>query len=170
MQKQIAAILVIAGLAFSPSGCKAQEKKPPLPAGHPTMDGSVPPMSMQNAPKIDRNVVISKEVKEKWKAVKLVIEDKAAKTSKEYIVNLGADLAVPNTSMSVKVLAFLPHFSMGDTEITSKSNEPTMPAAQVRIQEPGKPEWKGWLFSLVPDMHPFEHEKLAIKLAGGVAQ
>lgn len=170
MQKQIAAMLIIAGLTFSCAGCKTHEKKPQLPAGHPSMEGSVPPMSMQNAPKIDRNVVISKEVKEKWKAVKLVIEDKAAKTSKEYIVNVGADLAVPDTSMSIKVLAFLPQFSMGDKEITSKSNEPTMPAAQVLIREPGKPEWKGWLFSMMPDMHPFEHEKLGIKLAGGVAK
>jgi hypothetical protein len=169
MQKQIVSAILIAGLAFSFAGCKTQERKPQLPAGHPGMEGA-PSMSVQNAPKIERKVVVSNDVKEKWKAVKLVIEDKAAKTSKEYIVNVGDDLAVPNTSMSIKVLAFLPQFSMGDTEITSKSNEPTMPAAQVLIQEPGKPEWKGWLFSMAPDMHPFEHEKLGIKLAGGVAK
>jgi hypothetical protein len=45
-----------------------------------------------------------------------------------------------------------------------------MPAAQVIVQEPGKPDWKGWLFSLQPDMHPYQHEKIALKLAGGVAK
>ena len=88
----------------------------------------------------------------------------------KYTVAIGSDLAVPNTKVTIKVLAFLPQFSMGDQEITSKSNEPLMPAAQVVIQEPGKPEWKGWLFSAAPDMHPYEHEKLSIKLAGGVAK
>jgi hypothetical protein len=168
MQKQIISAIIIAGLAFSFAGCKTKEQKAQLPAGHPGIEGT-PSMSEQNAPKIDRKVVVSNDVKKKWKAVKLVLEDKTVKTSKAYIVNVGSDLLVPNTSISIRVLSFLPQFSMGDKEITSKSNEPKMPAAQVLIQEPGKPEWKGWLFSTMPDMHPFEHEKLGIKLAGGIA-
>ncbi len=170
MQKQMAAAILVVSLAFSFAGCKKQEQKPQLPPGHPGMEGGMPQMGMQNAPKIDRKVVVSKEVKAKWKAVKLVIEDKGAKTSKEYTVTIGSDLVVPNTKVTIKVLAFLPQFVMGDAEITSASNEPKMPAAQVVVQEPGKPEWKGWLFAAVPDMHPFEHEKLGIKLAGGVAK
>ncbi len=171
MQKQIVAAILVVSLAFSfVAGCKKQGQKPQLPAGYPGMEGGMPAMGMQNAPKIDRKVVVSKEVKEKWKAVKLVIENKGAKTSKEYTVAIGSDLVVPDTKVTIKVLAFLPQFSMGDQEITSKSNEPLMPAAQVMVQEPGKPDWKGWLFSAAPDMHPFEHEKLGIKLAGGVAK
>jgi hypothetical protein len=171
MQKQIVAAILVVGLVFSFAGCKKQEQKPLLPPGHPGMEGGIPPMGgIQNAPKIDRKVVVSKEVAAKWKAVKLIIEDKGTKTSKEYTVAIGSDLAVPNTKVTIKVLAFLPQFTMGDQEITSKSNEPLMPAAQVMVQEPGKPDWKGWLFSAAPDMHPYEHEKLAIKLAGGVAK
>ncbi len=170
MQKQMVAAILVVSLAFPFAGCKKQEQKQQMPPGHPGMEGGMQQMGVQNAPKIERKVVVSKEVKAKWKAVKLVIEDKAAKTSKEFTVAIGSDLAVPNTKVTIKVLTFLPQFSMGDQEITSKSNEPLMPAAQVLIQEPGKPDWKGWLFSVAPDMHPFEHEKLGIKLAGGVAK
>jgi hypothetical protein len=168
--KKLLAVILVSGLVCIFAGCKKQEQKPQLPSGHPGIEGGMPQMGTQNAPKVDRKVVVSKEVKAKWKAVKLVIADKGAKTSKEYTVTIGSDLVVPNTKITIKVLAFLPQFSMSDQEITSKSNEPLMPAAQVLIQEPGKPDWKGWLFSSVPNMHPYEHEKLEVQLAGGVAK
>src|SRR3990172_341105 len=104
MQKQMAAAILVVSLVFSFAGCKKEEQKPQLPAGHPGMEGGMPQMGMQNAPKIDR------------KAVKLVIEDKSAKASKEYTVAIGSDLVVPNTKVTIKMLAFLPQFSMGEQE------------------------------------------------------
>jgi hypothetical protein len=169
MQKQVIIAILIAGVVITFAGYKAQVQKPQLPAGHSGLEGGMQPTDISGMPKVEHTVIVSKEVQAKWKAVKILIEDKADKTSKEYTVNVGSDLAVPNTSISIKVFAFIPHFSMSDKEITSKSNEPKMPAAQVLIQEPGKPEWKGWLFSTVPDLHPLEHETLGVKLAGGVA-
>jgi hypothetical protein len=79
-------------------------------------------------------------------------------------------VAVPNTNIKIKVLAFLPDFKMNDKEFTSASDKPNNPAAQIVVQEPGKEEWKGWLYSLHPDVHPFTHEKIAITLVGGVAK
>jgi hypothetical protein len=188
---------LVSGLVFSFASCKKKEAKPQLPPGHPSMEGGMPPSGMpgagmppagmpgagmppagmpgagmpaDNTPKIDRAVTVPKEVAAKWPAVKLAVVDKVAKNTKEYTVAVGSELAVPNTKIKITVLAFLPHFKMGDKDITSASNEPKMPAAQVLIQEPGKPEWKGWLFSLAPDMHPYQHEKIGIKLAGGVSK
>ena len=94
----------------------------------------MPPAGMpQNMPKVDRKVVVSKEVKAKWKAVKIAVENKKAKTTKEYTVNVGGDLAIPNTKLTVKVLNFLPDFKMTDKEFTSASDKPNMPAAQVAV-------------------------------------
>ncbi len=169
MLKKIGAVIVILVLAMSFGACKKKEAKPQLPPGHPGMEGSMPG-NVQEMPKIERKVVIPNEVKAKWKSVKLSIEDKAAKSSKEYVVPVGSDLAVPNSKIKVKVLAFLPDFKMGDQEITSASDKPNNPAAQVVVEEPGKPEWKGWLYSLHPAVHPFQHEKIAITLVGGVAK
>lgn len=151
-------------LMISFAGCKKKEQTPQLPAGHPGMEGA------GGAPKVDRAVVIPKEVAAKWPAVTLVIEDKAAKKAKEYKVNVGSELAIPDTNMKVKVLAFAPEFQMSDKEITSKSNEPKMPAAQILVSEAGAEMWKGWIFSLQPDMHPFTHDKIGIRLAGGVSR
>ena len=165
--KKIVAVLLMAGLVVSFAGCKKKEEKPQLPAGHPSMEGGMPPAGM---PKVEREIVVPKDVKAKWKAVKLIVEDKATKKPTEYTVNVGSELAVPNTKVVVKVLAFLPHFMMGDKQITSASNEPKMPAAKVSVMDGGKEVWAGWLFSLQPDMHPFQHEKIGLKLAGGVAK
>ncbi len=166
MKKVLAAVLVI-GLAFSVAACKKKEEKPQLPAGHPSTEGAMPPAGM---PKVDRKVVVPKNVSAKWTSVKLVVEDKAAKKSKEYTMKVGSELAIPDTKLKVKVLAFLPHFMMTDKEITSASDKPTMPAAQIEVAEQGKETWKGWIFSLQPDMHPYVNDKVAIKLGGGVSK
>jgi hypothetical protein len=57
---------------------------------------------------------------------------------------------------------------MGDKDITSASDKPNNPAVQLVVQEPGRDEWKGWVYSMHPGVHPFEHEKIAIMLVGGV--
>jgi hypothetical protein len=152
------------------AGCKKKEEKPQLPAGHPSTQGGMPQAGMPDMPKVDRAVVVPKEVAAKWKSVKLMIEDKAAKSSKEYTIAVGAEQAVPNTAMKVKVLAFLPDFKMGEKDITSTSDKPNNPAAQVSVTDGGKEVWKGWLYSMHPGVHPFQHEKIGLVLVGGVSK
>jgi len=170
MLKKMVAVAVVLVLAVSFGACKKKEEKPQLPPGHPSMEGGMPPAGMPDMPKVDRKVVVSKEVKAKWSAVKLNIEDKAAKTKKDFTVAVGSELAVPNTKMKVKVLAFLPDFRMGDKDISSASDKPNNPAVQVAIMEPGKEAWTGWLYSMHPGIHPFQHEKIAITLVSGVSK
>ena len=121
-------------------------------------------------PKVERTVVASKAVSAKWKAVKLAVENKAAKTTKEYTVNIGSELAIPDTKMKVKVLAFLPDFKMTDKEFYSASDKPNMPAAQIAVTENGKEIFNNWLFSLQPAVHPFQHASIGIILLGGVSK
>ncbi len=169
--KKLLAAVVIGSLIFTVAACKKKEEKPQLPAGHPSMEGMQPGMpqaGMPNMPKVDRKVIVPAEVKAKWKAVKLNIEDKTAKSTKEYTVAVGSELAVPNTKMKIKVLAFLPDFRMGEKDITSASDKPNNPAAQVLVAEPGKEDQKIWLYSMHPGIHPFAHERIALTLVGGV--
>jgi hypothetical protein len=169
MLKKMVAVAVILVLAVSFGACKKKEEKPQMPAGHPAMEGGMPP-NIQNAPKVERTVTVPKEVATKWSAVTLSIQDRSGKGAKQYVVAIGSDLAIPNTNMKVKVLAFLPDFRMGDKEITSASDKPNNPAAQIVVQEPGKEDWKGWVYSMHPEIHPFQHEKIAITLVGGVSK
>jgi hypothetical protein len=174
MKKIVAAVLV-AGLIGSFAGCKKKEEKPQLPPGHPSTEGGMPPQAMPPAgmpdmPKVDRKVVVSKEVAAKWKSVKLAVEDKTKKATKEYTINVGSALEVPGTKIKVTVLAFLPDFRMGEKDITSASDNPNNPAAQVLIQEPGKPDQKIWLYSMHPGVHPLQNEKIGLTLNGGVSK
>ena len=166
--KKLLVALVLGSLIFTVAGCKKKEEKPQLPPGHPSTEGGMPQTGMPDMPKVDRKVIVPAEVKAKWKAVKLNIEDKTTKSTKEYTVAVGSDLAVPNTKMKIKVLAFLPDFRMGEKDITSASDKPNNPAAQVSVSEPGKEEQKIWLYSMHPGIHPFTHERVAITLVGGV--
>ena len=170
MLKKTGAVVVVLTLAVSFGACKKKEEKPQLPPGHPSMEGGMPPAGMPNMPKVERTVVVSKDVKAKWKAVKIAVENKAAKSTKEYTVNVGSDLAIPGTKMVVKVLNFLPDFKMTDKEFTSASDKPNMPAAQVVVTENGKEIWSNWLFSLQPTIHPFQHENIGLLLVGGVSK
>ena len=168
--KRIVAAVLVAGMLVSFAGCKKKEEKPQLPAGHPSTEGGMPPAGMPDMPKVDRAVVVPKDVAAKWKSVKIAIEDKATKSSKEYTIAVGAEQAVPNTAVKVKVLAFLPDFRMGEKDITSASDKPNNPAAQVSVTDGGKEVWKGWLYSMHPGVHPFQHEKVGLTLIGGVSK
>jgi len=170
MLKKMVAVVVVLVLAVSFGACKKKEEKPQLPPGHPPMEGGMPPAGMPNVPKVERTVVVSKEVKAKWKAVKLAVENKTSKTTKEYTVNVGSELAIPGTKMTVKVLNFLPDFKMTDKEFTSATDKANMPAAQVVVMENGKEIWNNWLFSLQPSIHPFQHESIGLVLVGGVSK
>jgi hypothetical protein len=168
--KRIVAAVLVAGMLVSFAGCKKKEEKPQLPAGHPSTEGGMPPAGMPDMPKVDRTVVVPKEVAAKWKSVKITIEDKVAKSSKEYTIAVGAEQSIPNTTIKVKVLAFLPDFRMGEKEITSASDKPNNPAAQVSVTDGGKEVWKGWLYSMHPGVHPLQHEKIGLTLIGGVSK
>ena len=165
--KKLLVALLLGSLIVTVAGCKKKEEKPQLPPGHQSMEGGMPQTGMPDMPKVDRKVIVPAEVKAKWKAVKLNLEDKAAKSTIEYTVAVGSELAVPNSKMKIKVLAFLPDFRMGDKDITSASDKPNNPAVQVSVSEPGKEEWKGWLYSMHPGIHPYVHERIAITLVGG---
>ena len=173
--KRIVAAVLVAGLIVSFAGCKKKEEKPQLPPGHPSTEGGMPPQGMPPAgmpdmPKVDRKVVVPKEIAAKWKAVKLNVEDKTKKAAKEYTVNVGSSLEVPGTKVKLTVVAFLPDFRMGEKDITSASDKPNNPAAQVLIQEPAKQDQKIWLYSMHPGVHPFQHEKIGLALIGGVSK
>jgi hypothetical protein len=117
--------------------------------------------------KVENKVVVPAGQNGKWKAVRIsVLAKDAGKQAKPVLqeVPLGADTAIPGTGLTIRVDAVLPDFSMGGGVITSKSDSPNNPAAQVQVAEGAKPVFKGWMFSLFPEAHAFEHPKYAIKL------
>ena len=154
MVKSMLRFTLLALLILAAAGCSKKEEKK---AG----DMAAPHGQAQRKESV---VVVPDNVKGKWKAVKIAVTDKTANKEMVYTMPIGADFPLPGSDMVVRVENFLPQFSMEGTTLTSQSNEPKNPAAQVRIMEGGKELFKGWLFSLYPTTHAFQHPKYGFTL------
>ncbi len=136
--------------------------------------GQMPPGQMPQGhgggmgTKGELKVAVPDNVKGKWKAVTLIVEDKSTKKRQEFTVNLHSDLKIPNSALKVVIGDFLPEFRMGADAITSASNEPNNPAVKVKVYEGDKEIFKGWLYSRFPTIHPFEHPKFSLTLKEGI--
>jgi len=111
-------------------------------------------------------VTVSPDIRSKWKAVVIEVANKQTNELKDYVVDINKSFVIPNTKISIDVLAFLPDFSMSPKGITSLSNEPKNPAAKVVIREDDKKIFESWLFQKLPTIHPFVHKVYGIKLKG----
>lgn len=199
MKEKVLMIIISLVLAFSIGACKKKETEKPVPQVpmQPVPQGPMqlpPQMPMQPAPQMpqmpmqpapqapmqrpmtmgETKVIVPDSVKGKWSAVKLVVEDKVKKESKEYTINLNSDFKVPDSNLKIHVGDFLPDFKMSGLTLTSASNEPKNPAVALRVFEGNKQifpvqgkKW-GWLFSKMPSIHPLNHPKYMIILKEGI--
>jgi hypothetical protein len=119
-------------------------------------------------PPVEKKIVVPDAVKAGWKAVKVEVEFKEKKSKKAFTIPLNSELKVPDTDLTLKVGSFLPNFSMAADQITSSSNNPENPAAQLEVFQGEKEIFHGWLFSLHPTVHPFTHDKYGVALLEGI--
>jgi hypothetical protein len=162
-----AALLMV---SIAGTGCKKKEPpKPPMPPqGAPGMPGMPGSPHGEAGPPVEKKIVVPDAVKAGWKAVKVEVEYKEKKSKKQYTVPLNTEFKVPDSDLTLKVGGFLPHFTMAADQITSGSNNPENPAAQIEVFQGGKEIFHGWLFSKFPAVHPFQHEKYGLALLEGV--
>ena len=112
----------------------------------------------------DATIVVPPFVAGKWKAVKIAVNDKSNVSQKIYTIPIGGELAVPASSMVIKVETFLPAFTMEGSIMTSASNDLKNPGVKVQITENGAVIFMGWLFSKFPGTHPFMHPNYGFTL------
>jgi hypothetical protein len=148
-------VLVLVVLMAAAPGCRQKEKNPPPAA---------PPQKITPVKKTPDRVVVPPAVKGKWKAVKIAVMDKGTNTKAIYTIDIGSKFPIPCTGLTLKVNYFLPAFIMDGKTMTSISNEPKNPAAQVEITDHGREIFKGWLFSLYPGTHAFRHPRFSFTL------
>lgn|SRR5574337_633840 len=142
-------------IAGQPGGAQASASTS-APAGHPQMGGG-------------RSIRVPEEIKGKWQAVKLRVEEKGGgKPPQVFTVRLGGQLDIPGSKLRIRVGDFLPALQVSGNEVTSASNNPTNPAVMVAVSDGGKEIFKGWLFGKFPEMQPFEHPTYQITLVEGV--
>ncbi|MGE5663627.1 MAG: DUF2155 domain-containing protein [Deltaproteobacteria bacterium] len=168
--KRVARLLtVLFAVTLAAAACSKKEPPPvPPPAPGQGMPGEpgAPHGMMGGGP--EKKVVVPDAVKGSWKAVKVEVEYKQAKSKKAFTVALNSEFKIPDTDMTLKTGNFLPHFAMTADSITSNSNNLENPAVGIEIVQGGKEVFHGWLFSKFPDIHPFQNDKIALKLVEGI--
>ena len=147
----------MAGLLFLLAACSTKEEKKPVETTSHVQDI-----------KKQTTVVDPPVSKGRWRAVVVGVTDKQTGKETVYEAHLGTRTPIPNSDISITVDTFLPHFIMQGTTLTSQSNEPKNPAAQIRVSEGGEEIFKGWLFALYPTTHAFQHPRYGFTLKGYV--
>jgi predicted small lipoprotein YifL len=123
--------------------------------------------------RVEMQIVVPPEVQGKWSSVVLEVKDRKSNKTTDFTVDLGGELKIPDSKLTVKVGDFLPDFKLGAQIITSASNDPVNPAVGVKIFEDGKQifpqsgKW-GWLYVNHPNIHPFQHERFRVLLKKGI--
>ncbi len=160
------------------SGSAAQiegSKSKPLGDGPRFSEGSgsqeeVSHPQLTEGEKVHRLVVIPKVVQGKWKAVKILVKDKADEENTAMkTVELGSHFLLGDSGLKVSVGPFFPNFVMGKDTYTSMNNKPINPAVQLIVEDQGKIVYKGWAFSRHPTLYAFEHERYALELKDFIA-
>ena len=118
------------------------------------------------APKVPTRLVVPPEVAKTYSAIRLTWKDSGAAREGTLDVPLGGSARIPDSELEVRADVFLPAFTMAAEEITSYGVELSNPAARITVLEKGKEIFGGWIFTNFPDVHPFEHPRYSLRLAG----
>lgn len=154
-----------------------------LPEGHPAIGGGKgtvaedigqKQISVEEARKaavshptngeVKREVRVPDEVKAKWKSVSLKVKDKEKNSEETLSINVGKEMSIKGTNFVIKVKVFLPYYTMYDTYISSKSNEPVNPAVLIELLEGGKSVANGWVFANFTAFNSYKHKRYEIIL------
>ena len=120
---------------------------------------------VEETEKLERQVYIPKDVEGKWKAVKILVRNKADEGKNELkTAEIGSSFVVADSGIKVTVGPFLPNFVMDQGTYTSMNNQVINPAVQLTVEENGKILYKGWTFARYPTMYAFEHDVYALEL------
>lgn len=117
---------------------------------------------------VPSRLVVPPEVEQAYSAVKLLWRDASSQKEGVLEVPLNGTARVPGTSLDVHADVFLPSFTMTEQVITSAGVESDNPAARIEVSEAGKSLFAGWIFTRFPDVHPFAHPRVSLRLEGGV--
>lgn len=170
-------LLILAAVtAMSLTGCsgekKAKEQAPAapaaqgtMPADHPAVDKTAEDIQKlaHSSIKTQKEVVLTDEVKKKWKEVKLELTEGASKASQTVDVKVGSTVKL-NERFKLKVDTFVPDYAIAENRIESRSNEANNPAVLVELMEGDKTVAKGWVFKDFPEFNSYTDDRFPVKL------
>lgn len=173
-------ILIMASVAMlAVSGCKKTQQESAeqqgvsspagqgaLPEGHPAVGapaGDMAKVAHSNI-KSQKGVVLSEDVKAKWKEVKMEITDTSTKATEVLTLKVGETVPLKKDGFKLKVEAFVPDYAIVEDHIESRSNEPKNPAVLVELMEGDKTTARGWVFKDFPEFNSYNNERIHLTL------
>ncbi len=177
---------VVAALSLTLTACggdapKAPKKATPAPAASAIKDGlqlpeghpTAAPEGMAAGKKVgpadhttlksDKSIVLSDEVKAKWKSAKILILDSESGQSVVKTIDVGSGIQL-NEQYTLKLDAFIPDWAIDEAGIISRSNEPNNPAIQVRVVDGANAVSSGWVFESLPDFNSYKNDRYKLEL------
>jgi hypothetical protein len=138
-----------------------------LPEGHPSVGGA-PAGDMakvaHSSIKSQKGVLLSEEVKAKWKEVKMEITDTSTKSTEVLTLKVGETVPLKKDGFKLRVEAFVPDYAIVEDHIESRSNEPKNPAVLVELMEGDKTTARGWVFKDFPEFNSYNSERIRLTL------
>jgi len=117
---------------------------------------------------MNTQVHLDDAIRAAWTGVKIKVTDRKTGKAAVYDVPLGKATPLGSTGLTLTADTFIPDFVMGADGIGTRSAEPKNTAVHVTISEKGKPDYKGWLFGTMPDIHPYPHDLYSVTLEAGI--
>lgn len=119
---------------------------------------------------VPTRLVVPPDVTAAYSAIQLGWRD--AQSGKEGVLDvpIGGRAPLPGSPLEVRADVFLPAFTMSSDAITSSGIAQENPAARIAVLEGEREIFAGWIFTRFPDVHPFQHPRFSLRLAGGVAR
>jgi hypothetical protein len=168
------AFLVALGVAtlglFGSLACREQGRPDPnirMAISH-TREEAAGGRDGANAPAVPQRLEVPPEVIKAYSGVRLKWKDGSNGREGILDVPLAKTARIPGSDLDVRADVFLPAFTMSAEAITSTGVEPENPAARIAVLENGKEIFAGWIFTRFPDVHPFQHPRFSLLLAGGI--
>lgn len=152
-------------------GCGTDEAQtdlapPAADEGHTTAMGQTGDAT-QHDMGLNTEITLADDVAAAWKGAVVQVAGPEGETQR-YDLPLGETVPLGETGLIATALVFVPDFVMGEDGITTRSAEAANPALRIRIVEEEQPDYEGWLFAAMPEIHPFPHDTYSIVLVGGL--
>lgn len=120
------------------------------------------------APTVPTKLEVPPAVLKAYSGIRLHWKDSGSGREGSLDVPLGSTVPIPGSTLQVRADIFLPAFTMTSEVITSSGVEPENPAARIAVADGGTEIFAGWIFTRFPDVHPFQHPRISLRLEGGV--
>ena len=117
---------------------------------------------------LDTEISVPSEIADAWTGVRILVIDNDSSDELFFDVMLGETELLGDSGLTISVETFVPDFAMDENGIRSRSAHTDNPAARVLITDETGIDFRGWIFSAMPEIHPFEHSRYQVLLVEGI--